>query len=363
MLYKQYGNTGKELSAIGFGGMRFTNPRDIDESAEIVLHAYRQGVNYFDTAPHYCEDKSEDIMGAAIRQMKPGTFYTSSKSSKANGKKLRGDLERSLKRLGVETIDFYHSWCLLSLENWEERKAGGAIKELQKAKEEGLIRHIAVSSHLPGEKIARVLDEGVFEGVTLGYCAINFPYREAAVKRAGELRLGVVTMNSLGGGTIPMNPDRLAFIKTEGDRSVVEAALRFNVSNPHVTCALAGFSSKEHVDQAVAAMKDFKPYQLKQVEKIRDQILEAFDQICTGCGYCLPCPEGVPISKLMDAYNMKVLAGGDEQPMRGRMKWHWGITPDAAQTCSQCGECEEKCTQHLPIRDRLKEVGDVKMEE
>ena len=69
MLYKQYGNTGKELSAIGFGGMRFTNPRDIEESAEIVLHAYLPGVNYFDTSPHYSEDKSEDIIGAAIRQM------------------------------------------------------------------------------------------------------------------------------------------------------------------------------------------------------------------------------------------------------------------------------------------------------
>ncbi len=357
MLYKEYGKTGKKVSAIGFGGMRFTNPQNVDECAEIVFHAYDRGINYFDTAPHYCEDKSEDIMGAAIRQMKPGTFFTSSKSAKANGNKLRGDLERSLKRLGVDTIDFYHSWCLLSLESWEERKVGGAIKELQKAKEEGLIRHIAVSSHLQGEEIVRVLDEGVFQGVTLGYCAINFPYREAAVRRAGELGLGVVTMNPLGGGIIPMNPGRLAFLKTAGDRSVVEAALRFNVSNPQVTCALVGFSSKEHVDQAVAAMEGFQPYPLEQVEKIRDQILESFDQICTGCGYCLPCPEGVNIPQMMDVYNQKILRGGDVKHMQDQLRNHWSKPASHALLCSRCGICEDRCTQQLPIRDRLEEIG------
>jgi hypothetical protein len=41
MLYKRYGKTGKEISAIGFGGMRFANPEDIDANARIVLHAHR----------------------------------------------------------------------------------------------------------------------------------------------------------------------------------------------------------------------------------------------------------------------------------------------------------------------------------
>jgi uncharacterized protein len=359
MIYKQYGNTDKQLSAIGFGGMRFSDPHNIDECAEIVLYAYKRGINYFDTAPNYCQDKSEDIMGAAFRQMEKGTFFTSSKSSKANGRKLRGDLERSLKRLGVDSIDFYHSWCLLSLESWEERKERGAVKELQKAKEEGLIKHIVFSSHLPGNKISAVLDEGVFEGVTLGYCAINFPYRETAVERAGDLGLGVVTMNPLGGGIIPMNPDRLSFLKTENDRSVVEAALRFNISNPNVTCALVGFSSKNHVDQAIDAVDGFKPYPIEKTDSIRKKILASFDKICTGCGYCLPCPEGVNIPQMMDVYNQKILKGGDTEHMRERLQWHWSKPASHALLCSECGICEERCTQQLPIRERLKEIGNL----
>ena len=357
MLYKNYGTTGKSVSVIGFGGMRFGNPENIDESAELVLHAYNKGINYFDTAPVYCGDKSEDIFGAAFKEMEEGTFYASTKSSKASGSKLRKDLEKSLKRLGLEKIHFYHIWCLLTLENWELRKQKGAIHEALKAKEEGLIEHVAVSSHLKGEELSEVLNEGVFEGATLGYCAFNFPYREKAVETAGNLGLGVVTMNPLGGGLIPGNQERFSFLKTEKDRSVVEAALRFNVSNPDITCALVGFSNTSQVDEAVAAVEDFSPYPELQVKKIKDYILESFDGICTGCGYCMPCPSGVNIPQMMDVYNRKILEGSDPKHMLERLQWHWSKPVSHAALCTQCGVCETRCTQKLPIQERLKEIS------
>ena len=76
------------------------------------------------------------------------------------------------------------------------------------------------------------------------------------------------------------------------------------------------------------------------------------DQLCTGCGYCMPCPTQVPIPQLMDAYNMKIL-GASERDIWGRMKWHWGVTAHQAAGCNDCGNCEDKCTQQLPIRDRI----------
>lgn len=79
MRTKKYGKTGKDVSVIGFGGMRFTKPEDIDGSAELVRYAHTKGINCFDTAPLYCEDKSEEIMGAAIRDMKRDSFYVSTK--------------------------------------------------------------------------------------------------------------------------------------------------------------------------------------------------------------------------------------------------------------------------------------------
>lgn len=359
MWTKPYGRTGKNISAIGFGAMRFATPNDIDASAEVVLHAYNKGVNYFDTAPYYCGDKSEDIVGATIKHMKPGTFYVSTKSSEPNASDFRRDLERSLKRLNVPKIHFHHVWCVTTLDVWRERIAGGAIAQAIKARQEGLIEHIAVSSHLPGNQLAQVLAEGPFEGVTLGYCAINFPYRQAAIDAAGASGLGVVTMNPLGGGLIPQNAAMFDFLRGPADRNVVEAALRFNVSQPAITSALVGFANKQEVDQAVAAVENFTPYGPDHVESVRAKVMGTFNKLCTGCGYCLPCPQGINTPQMMDAYNMKLL-GKDDNAILSRLKWHWGTTNQPAKACSLCGACEKRCTQHLPIMERMKEISELK---
>ena len=356
MLYKQYGRTGEKLSAVSFGGMRFSNPADIDANAEIVLHAYRQGINYFDTAPEYCKDHSEDIIGAAVRHMDRRKVLLSTKCMEEDGGLLRKTLERSLKRLNTEWIDFFHIWCIVKMDQWKARKKGGAVAAAVRAKEEGLVRHLAVSSHLSGADLAGLLAEGHFEGVTLGYCALNFPYRQKAVDAAGKMHLGVVTMNPLGGGIIPKHAKRFDFIRSQGDESVVAAAIRFNVSQPAVTSALVGFTTTRHVDQAVAAVEDFRPYPPSHIKAMRKKIIAAFESFCTGCGYCLPCPEGIDVPRIMDSYNLRLL-GQDDKKVTNRLKWHWDMSPKAAAACSLCGTCEDRCTQHLPIRDRMKEIA------
>lgn len=358
MLHRPYGRTGKELSIISFGGMRFDNPADLDANAEVLWHAHQRGINYFDTAPHYCEDKSEDIFGTAFRQMDRDTFYVSTKCMASDGDRLRESLETSLRRLQVEKIDFFHIWCVVTMAAWEKRKGGGALAAARKAKDEGLVDHVVLSSHMPGDDIRQVLEAGEVEGVTLGYCALNFPYRQAAVDAAGRLGIGVVTMSPLGGGLIPRNAERFDFLRGPDDPSVVAAALRFNISQPSITSALVGFTTKEHVDEAVDAAEGFQPYPPEHIEAVRANVRHSFDDLCTGCGYCLPCPEGVPIPRLMDAYNMKILAGGPEK-ITGRLQGHWGIGAEEAQACSLCGACEQRCTQHLPIRDRMREIAEL----
>lgn len=356
MWYKTFGKTGISLSTIGFGGMRFSRPERTDEMADIVRHAHGCGINYFDTAPYYCDDKSEEILGCAFAAMRRESFYCSTKCASASGDGLRRSLERSLRRLRVSSIDFFHIWCLLRPEHLEERRAGGAIAAALKAKEEGLIQHIVVSTHLSGAEIVPVLETGWFEGVTLGYSALNFPFRQEGIAAAARRNLGVVTMNPLGGGMIPQNAERLAFLKGPQDRDVVQAALRFNLSEPAVSCVLVGFSSREEVDQAVAAVENFTPYSADHIERIKGKISASFDGFCTGCGYCLPCPADIPIPQLMDAYNQKIL-GRDEDAIRDRLKWHWDLKPEQAGACTQCGECDDRCTQHLPVSKRLEYIS------
>lgn len=361
MLYRIYGQTGKQVSVIGFGGMRFPGPQNPEANARLVVYAHRRGITYFDTAPYYCDDRSEESFGLAFKNLPAGTFYVSTKCGEADGAALRASLEKSLRRLGVPRIHFFHIWHVMSPEDWQARIAGGAVAAALQAKREGLIEHVVCSSHMLGDELGNLLRQvPEIEGVTLGYSAINFPFRQAAVDAAGALKRGVVTMNPLAGGIIPQHAARFDFLRGPRDRSVVEAAIRFNISQPAITCALVGFSDEAQIDAACAATEGFAPYEAGHVAALRARAPQAFDGLCTGCGYCLPCPAGVAIPKLMDSYNHRLLQakpGGDA--IGNRLKWHWGLTRDAAKACTLCGACETKCTQHLPIRERLEEIAKI----
>jgi len=247
-------------------------------------------------------------------------------------------------------------WGLKSAEGWAERKKGGALDALRKARDKGLVEHIVFSTHMTREQAESVFDENVFEGVTLGYNAIQFPFREQVVDSAGRHGIGVVTMNPLAGGLIPQHAERFDFIRSADDPDVVSAGLRFILSHPAVTSALVGFASTEEIDQAVAAVENFTPLSAEHREAMKAQIAEKFEGLCTGCGYCVPCPEGLQIPRLMDAYNMRILQGPKPEHIANRLKWHWGLTPADAEGCTACGACEKACTQSLPIIERLKEV-------
>ncbi len=366
MLYREYGKTGIKLSVIGFGGMRFPDVENEDASIELVLSAFDAGVNYFDTAPGYCKDLSEVRVGQAVKEMKRrgGEFYLSTKTVKLKPDEVRKDLEKSLERLNVERIDFYHCWCVISPDAWEQRKTAGAIKELVKAKEEGLVRNLCVSTHMNGDDIAGMLGEGYFDGVLLGYSAINAPYRSPGIAAARELGLGVAIMNPLGGGLIPKHPDRFGFIKRDGDPSLVHSALRFVLSTPGVTVALVGMDTPEHVREAATVGDSLVELSAAEMNQVGEQVEEEFDQLCTLCRYCEACPKDIPVSRYMSAYNFRVL--GDEKAMKGWINWHWELAdqaPSVADVCIQCGECESRCTQHLPIIERLQALSAAYAEE
>lgn len=356
MIYRTYGKTEKKVSAIGFGGMRFPEPQNIEKSVELVLYAHAKGITYFDTAPYYCQDKSQEIMGHAFKQMSRDSFVVSTKCNETSAEKLRVSLETSLEKLGVDQIDYFNAWGLNSAEKWRQIQEQGALDEMIKAREEGLIKNVVFSTHMTRTEAEDVFDKNIFAGVTLGYNAINFPFREQVVESAGHRGLGVVVMNPLSGGLIPQHAERFDFIRTDDDPDVVHAGLRFVLSNPAVTVALVGFSSQKEVDDAVSVTERFVPHDAPHREAIQKQITEKFEGLCTGCGYCLPCPQGISVPRMMDAYNMRILEGPKPEHIVNRLRNHWSIGAEEAEKCTQCGACEKKCTQHLPIISRLEDV-------
>jgi len=370
MIYKDFCGTGRKVSAVGFGGMRFDLKKSESANAGLLLYAYDKGINYFDTAPDYCQDRSEAIFGLALKQMADvrEDIFVSSKGMPTDlptAKQARKAVEKSLKRLNLEKLDIYYVWCIRKIEHYElAMKKGGQYEGLMKCKEEGLIDHIFVSTHLPGNKISTILADDNFDGVLMGVNILNFPYRWEGLQKAQERGLTVVAMNPLGGGVIAKHSDRLGFLG-QGKETPVEAALRFCISCPGITVALNGFTTKEQIDMACRVADSCKPYSSKDIDRIKKHTAKNMDALCTGCGYCLSgCPQNIPIAAYMLYYNGKILAGGkNEKEMIGNIDFEhrWGALVDRvaeASDCIECGQCEEDCTQHLNIMERLREIAD-----
>jgi predicted aldo/keto reductase-like oxidoreductase len=369
MIYSEYGKTGNMISAIGFGGMRFnTKKRSDEENAGIILHAYEKGINYFDTAPGYCEDKSETIFGLAFEKMAKdrNKFFVSTKKMPTEGGAKEGiaSVKDSLKKLKIDYIDFFHVWCIRTWEQYETAmKKGGLYEGLLKCKEEGLIKHICVSTHLPGNEVSKIISDGHFEGVLMGVNILNFRFRWAGAVAAQKAGLGVVAMNPLAGGLVPGYQEQLKFI-TERDETPVEAAIRFLVSAPQINVALVGFNNKKEIDIACKVTENAQPFSKDELEKIKQKMSENMDVLCTGCGYCeKSCPVKIPIPRFMQVYNEKLFCNKNEQDMVNRLNENrkWGILEGVyadPKDCVKCGKCEEICTQHLNIIERLEEMAE-----
>jgi len=357
MLYREYGLTGKKVSLLGFGGMRFARIDDIDDCIRMILAAAEGGVNYFDTAPGYFDIKSETVFGKGFAELKRSglPFYSATKTFQSDRDGILREIEAQLKRLDVPAVDFYHVWCITSLDNWAERKKNGILQTFRKLKEEGLIRHICVSSHLINDEIKELLMEGVFEGVLFGYSAYNFRSKLPAFDAIKEKKIGAAVMNPLGGGVIPQNPGKFSALQRPRE-GVVEAALRFLWDHPDISTTVVGFQNIEQIREALAAIEGYEPRTEAQLEEAK-KALSSVEGLCTGCGYCDNCPQSVPVPQLMDAFNQKILNPSGKNQISDRLRWHWNLEQSAAAKCTGCGQCEKICTQHLNIIERLREIN------
>lgn len=364
MIYKTYGNAGFNVSAVGFGGMRFDLNESNQNNAGLLAYAFDKGITYFDTAPGYCDDKSEDIFGLALQSMRANRskYYVSTKGMPEQyntAAKAEQAVHKSLKRLKCDYLDFYHVWCIRRLEEYElAMQPGGQYEGLLRCKEKGLIKHIVISSHLRGPEIALLVEKREFDGILLGFNILNFLYRWDGVQEAVKRNMAVVAMNPLAGGIIPQKEKELAFLAQNGE-TPTEAALRFCISCPQITVTLNGFTTRQHIDTACRIADKAAPFSADDIERIKRSVTKNMNHLCTGCGYCMGrCPMEIPIAAYMQYYNDLLLAGKTEKQLGEGLaeQKKWGslqIRTNEAKDCVRCGRCELACTQHLDIVNRL----------
>ena len=176
MNYRKFGNTGEKISALGFGCMRFPEYEkdgkmyvDQDKVDEMVAEAYRQGVNYFDTAPKYCNCNSEEAVGRAVKGFRDKVLLSTKIPLDVCKKPgdYRRALEHSLDKLGTDHLDFYHFWGINRKEFDQTIMAQDLLADAAKAKEEGLIRHISFSFHDEPLAIKYIIDESKKRGISI----------------------------------------------------------------------------------------------------------------------------------------------------------------------------------------------------
>jgi len=370
MQYRNFGNTGVKISALGFGCMRLPEIENADgtwtvdqeKTDRMMMRAYELGVNYFDTAYFYCHENSEIAIGKALAPIRDKVYIsTKCPLQKINSAEdYAAQLDRSLKKLGTDYVDFYHFWGISQKVFDEKIVPLGLMEKALELKAQGKIRHISFSFHDTPEALKHIIDNGpALESVLLQYNLLDRKHEEM-IQYAARKGVGVVVMGPVGGGRLAA-PTELVQKLGGGDLNTYELALRFVLGNPGVCCALSGMENVEMVEQNAAVASLETPMTEAEWRRVGDSLenLKKFSELyCTGCNYCQPCPKGIEIPKIFQAYTYHNVYGLHDLAKKSFLDYvNDEKKPGATvKDCADCGLCENKCPQHLQIRELLRKT-------
>ncbi len=376
MKYRNFGKIDWKPSALGFGAMRLPVENEDrgnikeDEAIDMIRWAFDNGVNYIDTAWPYHEGNSETLVGKALKdgyrkKVKVATKLPSWEIEKADDPD--EIFEEQLKKLDIEKIDFYliHS---LNKKRWDELQSVDIdIFEWMKDKrDEGKIDYLGFSFHDDLETFKEIVDtyDWDFCQIQYNYLDQDFQAGKSGLRYAAEKGLGVVIMEPLRGGKLAKEPPtsiKKIWSEAETDRSPVEWALKWLWNQPEVSLVLSGMSElkqvKENVRYASESGEDILTEKDKKIiNKVAKKYMEISPVECTGCNYCVPCPNDVSIPRNFRIYNESEIY--DEFDKYKKM-WDERMNEDSrASNCVECGQCMDSCPQHIDIIERLKEVSE-----
>ena len=360
-----------DWSILGFGCMRFPKKGgsvDMKETERELAYAIAHGVNYFDTA--YIYRGNEKVLGELVAKNHWRAQIQIATKMPHYLIHSIDELEKlfceQLKRLQTDYVDNYLMHMLPDVHIWKKLVRMGILDWINEKKENGQIRRIGFSYHGNSQNFIALLDAYDWE-----FCQVQYNYMDIhnqagaeGVAYAAKKGIPVIIMEPLRGGRLVNGLPKKAkdlFAAAEPKRSPAEWGLRWVWNHPEVTVILSGMNEIEQVEENVRIASEAKAdslskEELEVFEQVKQEINKKIKVPCTGCAYCMPCPQGVDIPGCFSAYNMRYTDG-----------WYAGFktyfmcttlrkNQTNASKCVGCGKCEQHCPQSIPIRQKLKEV-------
>lgn len=362
------GKLGISSSAFGLGCMRFNGPASgdsvIDEqkAVSLIRRAIDGGVTYLDTAYVYLDKTSEIVLGKALLDGYRERVTVATKmpaEAVHNREEMEALLDTELKKLQTDHIDFYlmHG---INREKWEYFKSIGAPEFFDDMKKAGKIRYKCFSFHGPYDQFEYILNDNDWDMVQIQYnfMDINNQAGTRGLELAGSKGIPVVIMEGLLGGRLAKAPQNVQALYDAFPvrRSAVEWAFRWLCNHPAVSVVLSGCNEPEQIDENLRIFDTVEagimtPEELKLMDDVRSAYISRTKIGCTGCRYCMPCPNGVNIPGIFSSWNNVSLYDTDPKD-----SWEFGFilkNGAGADKCVGCGACESACPQHLNIIESL----------
>ena len=332
MQYRTLGNTGLQVSRLGFGGIPIQKT-DREQTRRLMLALAENGINYIDTARGYTV--SEEYLGYGLEGIRD-QFILATKSRARTREGMEKDIRTSLSNLRTDRIELYqiHNPNAADLE--QVVAPGGALEALLAAKAEGKILHIGITLHSL-ELFQKALELSWVETIMFPYNIVE-TQAKALIAACHQKGIGFIAMKPLAGGALE-------------DATL---ALRFLTADENVDVIIPGMAEEKELYQnmqAVCSQESISPEEQKKMEAIR---LELGSHFCRRCNYCAPCTAGISIPAvfLMEGYyrryDLKEWAAAQYQAMEKK-----------ASDCIGCGVCETRCPYQLPIRQMMQAAAKV----
>ena len=357
-----------EVSLLGLGTMRLpceteqkreSNPNiDYEKAQKLVDLAYKNGVNYYDTAYMYHCGKSEKFIGHALKKYPRNTYFIADKlpiwmcDTKEDMQRV---FANQLERTGMEYFDFYllHS---LDKENFEKCEKLGAYDFIKQKQKEGKIKYIGFSFHGTVDDLRKIVSahKWDFAQIQMNYLDWENQNAKAQYQTLEDAGVPTIVMEPVRGGKLALVNSEIKgiFKSKKPDMSVASWAMGFVASHKNIITILSGMNSEEQMLDNLSTLTNFKAFGDDEYSICfkAASILNKSEVIgCTGCDYCQPCPKGIKISSFFSLYNSVV--SGDVNIQQGREAYDsFAVNPIA---CAWCNKCKNHCPQSISVPDVL----------